>query len=44
LRGNGVVAIRQVVVAVTIPGVEACPGRDGKSPALLSWARMIEQR
>jgi len=39
-----VVAIRQVVVAVPIPEAEACPGRDGKSPAWLSWSRMIAQR
>jgi hypothetical protein len=39
-----VVAIRQVVVAETIPGAEACPGTDGKSPAWLSWSRMIAQR
>ena len=38
------VAIRQVVVAVPTPEAETCPGRDGKSPAWLSWSRMIAQR
>ena len=37
-------AMRQVVVVVATSGVEACPGRDGKSPAWLSWSRMTAQR
>jgi hypothetical protein len=36
--------MRQVVVVVASSGAEACPGRDGKSPAWLSWSRMIAHR
>ena len=44
VSGNGVTAMRQVVVAAAISEAEVCPGRDGKSPAWLSWSRMIAQR
>jgi hypothetical protein len=31
-------------VAAAASGAEVCPGKDGKSPAWLSWSRMIAQR
>ena len=37
-------AIRQVVVLAAKSEAEVCPDADGKSPAWLSWSRIMVQR